>query len=115
MFHLFLFFAMQVSNPSQCDLCSSKLILVCTALSSHDLIFGGFAFTILSYLLSRQFPETGSLGSCIPSALIRLGASSAILESIGFATSGASNEFIDENYRAVAIYRLVLLIKMTSW
>ena len=114
MFHLFPFFVMQVRNPSPCDL-GCKFILVITALSSHDPISGGFAFIVLSHLWSRQFPETVNLGSRILSALIRLGASPAIFETIGLVTSGASNEFIDEDGRAVAVYRLAVLSKMAAW
>lgn len=113
MFHSFPFFVMQVRTPGQYDL-GCGFILATTALSGHDLISGGFAFTVLSHLWSRQFPETGNLGFCISSALIRLGASPAIFETIGFTTAGASNEFIDEDGRAAAIYRLVMLSKLAS-
>ena len=75
---------------------------------------GDSAFRILSYLWSGLFPEIDNFVSLISSVLIRLGASPTIIESLGWTSSTASNEFVNADDRAVAIYRFVYLVQSVS-
>jgi len=89
--------------------------LLIAAFSGHNLSSGHIAFRVLSQLWSRPFPETAGLASLILFAMIRLGAPPAVFEAMDCATAEASNEFVNEDSRAIAIYRLVTLSKLASW
>jgi hypothetical protein len=76
---------------------------------------GNSAFRMLSHIWrSGIYPEITDFVSLISSALIRLGALPTALERLGWAPSTASNEFVNADDRATAIYRLVSLTQSAS-
>lgn len=89
--------------------------LFIAAFSGSDLHSGDSAFRVLTQIWSGPFPETDNIFCLISFALIRLGGSPAILEAMGWATAEASDEFVNQDGRAVATYRLVMLLKLASW
>src|SRR5882762_2002138 len=84
------------------------------AFSGHNLSAGNSAVCVLSSLWNRGFPEINDFVSLLVSALIRLGAPPAILESLGCGISTATNQHVSTDARAIAIYRLVSFLQIAS-
>lgn len=84
------------------------------ACSSRDLPSSEPAFRLLSYLWTKPFPEVNNLFLLFCSVVTRLGASPNVLTKMGWPVTGALTEYTYASYRAVAVYRLVLLAQMSS-